>query len=132
MNDGPKENAVRATLATRPAGILDAFDNRVSNCFAGLFNGARREGIIWPNGSLFVCKAECEWGWPGDWEKLRDAGLLTFRLEERPNHPSIGGTTAYVPWSITKKGWDVRDDDLAYFNELMDARRKDESPPPLG
>ena len=130
MSDGPKETAVRATLATRPAGILEGFERGVRNCFKGLFNGASREGHIWPNGAFKVGKAECEWGWPGDWEKLRDAGLLTFRLDARPNHPSIGGSTTYVPYSITDKGWDVREDDIAYFRELMAAREKDEAVKP--
>lgn len=130
---GPLEQKVRDSLKSRAAGVLDAISGpvgafeRADNVFAALFNGATSEGTFWPNGRLFIGKAEAEWGWPAQWEKLRDAGLIEYELYETPNHPSFGGTTTKLRWSITDKGWEVRNDDLAYFREVMAARDQDEA-----
>ena len=135
MGNGPNEQAIRDTLASRPAGLINkehshGFDDpiaAVERTFTGLFHGARSPGSIRSKGGLFVGKAECEWDWSAAWETLRDMGLIEYRLEEKPNHHSFGGTTTYVHWSITEKGWQTLEDDLKWFNELMDARIKDEA-----
>lgn len=125
MFDGPRENAVRETLPKRPAGELHLMTREQGWCFAGLFNGALKHSTRIMNGRFFCGKAECEWGWPGDWEALRDAGLITFK-REREDYAD-GGHGEVVTWDITDKGWKVRDDDLAWTRELMAARRMDEA-----
>jgi len=126
--DGPKETAVRATLAKRPAGALATLPRDVRYCFAGLFNGAfQHNAYVTAKGHFSCGKAECEWGWPGDWEKLRDAGLITFSTERKDAPGAIDGYHVKVTWGITDEGWKVRDDDLAYFRELMAARDQDEA-----
>lgn len=124
LEAGPREIEVRATLKGRLAGALHDLPRSVRHCFAGLFNGARREGWITSRG-LFVGKAECEWGWPSDWDALRDAGLIEYRLEDVPNHPNVGGTTTHLHWSITEQGWRVREDDIAWSNALSAAMDED-------
>jgi len=136
MSDGPKEEAVRATLATRDAGILDALPHNVLYCLLGLFAGARSPGRV-VNGNLFVGKAECEWDWEETWTALKNAGLVEWSTTERPNHPRIGGTTIYLDWLITEKGSAARDDYWRWSDELMIARAEDrapssETPPPNG
>lgn len=69
--------------------------------FLSLFNGARR-GYIWPNGSISFGKAEAEWGWPSDWERLKELGIVKFDL-----------TDQHVEWEITNLGYALRDVQLA-------------------
>lgn len=126
MAGNEAEQAVRATLANRPAGVLAGLPHDAETCFAGLFNGALGTGTVYPGG-LFIGKSECERNWPEAWEALREAGLVEWRLEEVPNHPKVGGFTTKLHWSVTDKGWEVRDDDLAWFRELMTAMRRDSS-----
>ena len=137
---GPNESAVWETLGSRLAGLINRAHSHsleddpiaaVERTFTGLFNGARSPGSVWPTGGLFVGKAECEWDWPAAWENLREMGLIEYHLEERPNHPSFGGATTYVHWSITDNGWETREDDLKFFNEVLDARGKDEARSPI-
>jgi len=120
MNTASREIAVRATLKDRPAGILSELPRvegkyPASNVFAALFNGAR-QGYAIPNGRVFFGKAEAEWGWPHAWEELMQAGLIIFSLDGNR-----------VAWAITNKGMEVRNDDLAYFRELMKAMDLDEA-----
>lgn len=134
--NGPKELAVRATLSERPAGLIERIElppekrsdahGSVENTFAALFNGAR-QGYGHPERGPSFGKAEAEWGWPNAWYALRDAGLITITesIEEAPG--AVGGKSLRVEWGVTDLGWQVRDDDLAYFRELMDARRADEA-----
>lgn len=130
MNNGPKENAVRATRTNRPSGILDTLDPNVERCFAGLFHGAsQHNAYVTANGRFWCGKAECEWGWPGDWEKLRDAGLIEFTTKREDAPGAKGGYHIKVDWKIPEKGWKVREDDLAWFNALMDARDADKNAP---
>lgn len=124
--DGPKEAAVRATLPSRPAGIIQNVENNVNGCFAGFFNGCLSKGSL-HNGHLSIGKSECEWDWEETWGKLRELGLITWTTEQVPNHHTIGGHTTYVHLTITDKGWEVRNDDLKWFRELMDARDQDEA-----
>lgn len=130
---GPEEMRVIATLPDRPAGLLEkielAEDERgdaygtVDRTFAALFNGAM-SGRMMHGDTPWFGKAEAEWGWPNAWAALRDAGLVTWEIK-RETHP--GGDFDYFHWQITDLGWKVRDDDLAYFRERMNARDKDES-----
>ncbi len=121
---GPHEAEVRRTLPGRPAGILYDVDPRVSQCFAGLFNGAR-QGHLWPNGKLYVGKAECEWDWEQVWPVLRALGLVIYEIRET-KHPT-GYVSQDFLWSITEKGHTVREDDNQFFRDLMDAMQKDRS-----
>ena len=126
---GPKEAAVRATLANRPASILyldGTIGHQINRCFAGLFNGAR-QGHLTPNGGLFLGKAECEWDWEEVWPALQALELVEYRLEEVPAPGAVSGKMTKFHWSITDKGHDVREDDIKYFRELMDARTADEA-----
>lgn len=123
---GPNETAVRKTLAARPSVLLREQPPQVRNCFAGLFNGAR-QGMLWPDGSLSVGKAECEWDWKNVWERLRELGLVEYRLEELDAPGAISGKMTKFYWSITDKGWLIREDDLAYHRALMDAMDADEA-----
>jgi len=120
---GPLEQAVRDSMAARPANEIAKQSVRVRGCFAGLFNGAKSEGFVHESG-LSIGKAECEWGWPEDWDTLRDAGLIEYRMIDGPR-----GSKRLV-WSITAKGMDVRTDDVRAFRELMAARDDDEKPAP--
>lgn len=120
-----KEQAVRDSLPTRPANVIQSLGQEAERTFAGLFNGALRKGSI-RRDALFIGKAECEWYWPQAWQTLKGAGLIDYSLKEEPNHPTIGGTTNYLTWSVTDLGWDVRNDDIKWFHELMDARDSDE------
>lgn len=124
---GPEEAKVLVGLNARPARLLrwEGMDSQARHCFIGLFNGAWQVGMLFKAHELTIGKAECEWGWPGDWEKLAALGLITFDIEQRPNHPDIGGRTAHLIWHVTDKGWEVREDDLAYSRELMAAREAD-------
>jgi len=105
-----REQAVRDTLPHRPAGIIKAAPHNVQNCFAGIFNGAHDKAWLRPDGSLFIGKAECEWDWQDTWGALKELGLVEWRLEERPNHPGVGGATTYFIWNVTDKGFVVRED----------------------
>ncbi len=127
MQVGPKEQAVRDTLPNRPAGIINAVENKVSDCFAGIFNGCGSRGYLSADDGLKIGKAECEWSWRETWGALKSLGLIDWTEEEKPNHPDIGGTSRYVHLTVTDKGHDVREDDLKWFRELMDARRADEA-----
>lgn len=105
-------------------------DCKPERTFAALFNGARQRG--WyathgPNPHPIFGKAEAEWGWPHDFETLRDAGLITFTISESDAPGLIGGKSTDIEWQITNKGWEVRKDDLAYFRALMDAMAADEA-----
>jgi hypothetical protein len=121
-----KEQQVRDTLPNRPAGMINGLSREAQTTFAGLFNGGYKQGWFLPNGSLHMGKAECEWHWPAAYEELRDAGLIKYHTEDRP-HAKGGGSTTYLINEITERGWDVREDDLKWFRELMDAMRADEA-----
>ena len=124
--DGPKEQAVRATLSSRQAGELRKLPHRRSidgtawSTFSAIFSGVWRPRI-YANGVFRCGKAEAEWGWPTTWEQLRDAGLIT--LEILP--PDTIGRRK-VKFEVTELGRKVRSDDLAYFAELLDARKADD------
>lgn len=119
---GPLEKAVRDTLPSRPAACLYADRNmRLNYCFSGLFNGARSEGWLRPDGGLTLGKAECEWDWREVWGELRKLGLVEWRLEERVALGAVGGKATYFFWSLTDKGRQVRDDDDRYSYEMVDA-----------
>lgn len=130
--DGPREQAVRASLEGRPAGILARLDpepggtERCDYVFAALHNGALVTGYVSPTNTLFIGKAEAEWGWPACWEKLRDAGLIEFETYETPSKKPGYEPLVRLRWRVTELGDKVREDDLAWFNELLDARRDDE------
>jgi len=127
MKRGPREAAAYATRTGRASGVLDTISREASRCFTGLFNGAsQHSAYVTSKGSFFCGKAECEWGWPKDWEDLRDQGLITFSTDRQDAPGAIDGYHVKVTWDITEKGWKVREDDLAWFGELMDARRQDE------
>jgi hypothetical protein len=125
---GPKEQEVRATLTSRPAGVLYKSEEarKVNSCFAGLFNGARSRGWMSPKGGLSLGKAECEWDWQEIWPRMVLMGLVEFELKPRPNHPDFGGFSADFTWGVTDFGLTVREDDNKYFKELMEAIRADE------
>jgi hypothetical protein len=124
---GPLERAVRDSMAARPANEIAKQSVRVRGCFAGLFNGALSEGSVNAENGLFIGKAECEWGWPEDWDTLRDAGLIEYRLVDGPK-VKMGKPWKRLLWSITEKGMNVRTDDVRAFRELMAARDDDEKP----
>jgi len=131
MKRGPREQGVFDTLPNRPAGIINAAEDRVSSCFAGIFNGCLARGHLSQDDSLKIGKAECEWDWRETWGELKRLGLIDWTEEETPNHPSVGGTSRYVHLTVTDKGREVRDDDMRWFRELMDARTADEMKDPL-
>lgn len=123
---GPKEQAVRATLPGRPAAMLyeeTDLGRKIFSCFAGLFNGAF-QGRITAKGGLFVGKAECEWDWQEVWPAMKELGLVDYSIDE-VTHPS-GYVSKNLHWNITEKGFEVRDDDIKYFRELMDAMAEDD------
>jgi hypothetical protein len=120
---------IRATLADRPAGILERihFEGEDRFCradytFAALFNGAINPAHYVPAagmGTFFAGKAEAERGWPLAWEALRDAGLIEYREEEVAAPGAVGGKMIDVHWSVTALGWQVREDDLAFYKEMV-------------
>lgn len=124
---GKNEQAVRSTLPSRPAGLIATADNAVQSCFAALFSGAQRGIIFKPGQKPSFGKAEAEWAWPDGWNELRRLGLVTWVETETPCHPSFGDVPPMVEidWQITKRGLEVRDDDLKWFREIMDARDRD-------
>jgi len=116
-----EEMKVRKGLKKRPAGILAAIKRDEKKypahlTFAALFNGAI-QGRTTEKGGVFFGKAEAEWGWPHAWEQLRAAGLIEFRVDTEAGK---------IHWHITEKGYEVRQDDMAYFRELMAAMDADE------
>jgi hypothetical protein len=127
---GPREEAVRAALLSRPAAVLYSDDDdllqKVARCFAGLHNGAL-QGHLNPGGGLFVGKAECEWDWQQVWPRMVQLGLVEFRLTPRANHPQHASHafTALFEWRVTEYGQRVQEDDLRYFDELVDAMTAD-------
>jgi hypothetical protein len=121
-----EEQAVCETLKTRPAGIINGAPRNVQTCFAGLFHGAHSPASYVPGFSFYCGKAECEWDWRETWGALRDLGLMEWSENEEDAPGAVGGKQVKVPWSITDKGWDVREDDLKWFDELLAARRRDE------
>ena len=128
MQRGPKEQAVWDGVTSRPAGIINGASKDANRCFAALFNGARKGWCSKPDAAPSFGKAEAEWAWPHGWSELKALGLVTWTSKEVPCHPSFGNVPPMVDieWTITDKGWDVRDDDLKWFRELMDARDADE------
>lgn len=122
---GPREKAVRASLEGRPASLWHNLPERphasgsASSTFASFFNGARK-GMITTNGHFSCGKAEAEWGFPEAWDQLVTAGLITYEIVES----EVPGWKD-VPWEITELGWQVREDELKWFHELMDAQRAD-------
>jgi hypothetical protein len=101
----------------RPADILKSASREAQRCFAGIFNGARREGHLWGDDALFIGKAECEWGWRDTWSELKALGLVDYRLEEVSAPGAVSGKMTKFYCEVTEKGWDVREDDLAEWNE---------------
>lgn len=123
---GPKEQAVRATLAGRPAAILyeeSDLRRKINHCFAGLLNGARQQGRVNATGGLFLGKAECEWDWEHVWPAMKDLGLVDYCITET-THPT-GYVSKDFNWSITARGLEVRKDDIEYFCDLLDAMSAD-------
>ena len=123
---GKNEKAIRDGLKDRPAFRRRNLSREAQITFDGLFNGALSKGSFNKNGALFIGKAECEWHWPDAYNELRDTGLLEYRTYEVDNHSDIGGQTTFLDWRITELGWEVRQDDLAYFNESLEAMEQDE------
>jgi len=124
---GPREKAVRDTLTSRPAGIINDAPNNVNSCFAGFFNGCRSRGSIVGDDGLFIGKAECEWNWRETWGALRDLGLIEWREETVDAPGAKGGKMTWVHLTITTKGHDVRDDDLKWFREFCAAQDADKA-----
>lgn len=130
MKRGPREQDVWDGLRVRPAGVINATSRLANGCFAGLFNGANQKGVIFkPGQSPSFGKAECEWAWPDGWNELKALGLVEWTETEQPCHPSFGDVPPmiYIHWTVTERGWQVRDDDLKWFRELMNARQADEA-----
>lgn len=123
---GPKEQAVWDARLNRPAGVILAASKEASRCFAGIFNGCSSRGVIFKPDTdhLSIGKAECEWDWRKTWGELKSLGLIDWREEDVPCHD--GRKMIYVHLSVTEKGHEVRDDDLAFFRQLMDARDVDD------
>lgn len=117
---GLKEQAVRATLPSRPAAILykdTALRRRLNRCFAGLFDGAV-QGRITPNGGLSLGNPDCERDWQKVWPAMKELGLVEYSIEEVIER---GVPSRHFYWNITDKGHQVREDALKYFRELMEA-----------
>ena len=128
MERGSQEKAVWDGMPNRLAGVINQASREASRCFAALFNGARKGTIFKPGQAPVFGKAEAEWAWPNGWNELRSLGLVEWSEVERPCHPSFNSPPMVdIVWTITDKGWSVRDDDLKWFRELMDARDRDES-----
>ena len=125
MGRGPKEQAVWDTLESRPAGVINRAGREANLCFAALFNGARNGMAPASGWKPTFGKAEAEWAWPDGWNELRDLGLVEWKEIQRPYHPSFPPMVEIV-WSITEKGWEVRNDDLAWFREIINVRDQDE------
>lgn len=123
---GPRETKVRASLSSRPAGIIQGASREAQWCFAGLFNGARGTGWLTPNGNLSIGKAECEWNWKDTWAELCRLQLLQWGTHTKYAPGSVDLMITVVTPAITDKGLDVRSDDLAYHRELMAALDADE------
>lgn len=122
------EKAVRDSLLSRPAGVINGATREAQGCFAALFNGARNGTIFKPGQRPFFGKAEAELAWPDGWNELRGLGLVEWTEREKPCHPSFNAAPMIeIVWQITDKGRDVRDDDLKWFRELMDAQDRDMS-----
>lgn len=111
---GEREQAVRDTLPSRPAGVINGASGKAQHCFSGLLHGARAIGMIYPNGGLFIGKAECEWDWQDTWGELKSLGLIEWRVEGNK-----------LIWEVTDKGRAVRSDDNRYLDELVAAMRAD-------
>jgi hypothetical protein len=126
FEDGPREKAVRATLASRPAGVINdpSVHLKVRQCFTGMFAGCSRTGTLHGD-SLKIGKSECEWDWRETWGALKALGLIDWREETR-TAPS-GARITDVHLTITEKGHQVRMDDQKWFEELMEARLQDEA-----
>lgn len=126
LKRGPREQAVWDTLPSRPAGIINATPNDVNGCFAGIFNGCQSRGSLYED-SLKIGKAECEWNWRHTWGALKALGLIDWREETVDAPGAKSGKATWVHLTVTDKGHDVREDDVKWFRELMNARREDES-----
>lgn len=124
------EQLVLESLGDRPAGIIASAPINVRNCFAGMFNGCKATGSIGLNDHLFIGKAECEWDWRETWGDLKTRGLIDWREETIDAPGAVGGKMTKVHLRITDKGWDVREDDVKWFRELMSARDEDEKNAP--
>lgn len=123
---GPREQAVRDSLDTRRAGIINSLGHGPRDCFAGLFNGALvHSAFVDAKDSLFIGKSECEHDWQQNWAVLEAAGLVEFTLT--PNTSPSGHMSTIFTWRVTKKGWQVREDDIKWYHELMQAIRDDEA-----
>jgi hypothetical protein len=83
-------------------------DDKLRSGFLAMFAGCRSPATVYPNGHFFCGKAECEWIWPGGWEKLRDLGLIEYRIEDVKCHD--GAIMKKVHLTITKRGDNMRDD----------------------
>lgn len=125
---GPHEQAVRDGLQSRLAAIINDTSNKVQGCFAGFFNGCHATGSLWGDDDKFLSigKAECEWEWRETWGSLKALGLIDWTERTIPAPGAKSGKMTEVHLAITDKGHAVRDDDLKWFRELMNARERDE------
>jgi hypothetical protein len=128
MNRGPKEQLVWDGMPSRPAGLINQASRSANSCFAALFNGARNGTIFKPGQNPVFGKAEAEWAWPDGWNELRALGLVEWTERERPCHPRFNEPPMIeIDWHVTDEGHKVREDDLKWFRELMNARDQDEA-----
>lgn len=127
MQRGPLEQAVYDSKSSRPAGVILGASRGANSCFAGIFNGCRATGYIFvpERDDLSIGKYECEVNWRETWAELKSLGLIDWREENVPCHD--GSKMIHVHLSVTAKGLEVREDDLKWFRELMNARDADEA-----
>lgn len=118
---------------TTDLAILQAFDSKRRCAWAGFFNGGRSRMVVFEGqeSRLFFGKAECELVPATFWtEELVDLGWLT--VEDSEKRPALGMDDlpeGRKPWcwdrtfTLTERGWAVRESDLEDFRRVMDEHR---------
>jgi hypothetical protein len=129
MNIGPNAQAVVDRLKGRPAEVIAATEDSTQATFRALFNGAMSPGRFTATGALRCGHDDANAGWSGEWNELRDLGLLTYRISHKARKVIVPESSlnanAELHWQITSLGWEVRIDDVAWMIEFRAATEAD-------
>jgi hypothetical protein len=123
---GDRERDVRASLLTRPAGVLSGLDPIALACFLQLAREeASHQGELDRQDRLSIGCLACETDWRKTWSALAKLGLITYKQSLTRNDRS--GRLATLRYWVTVLGFQAHADHLRWTAELASAMDADQS-----
>ncbi len=123
---GNRELDVRASLLTRPAGVLSSLDPMAPACFLALAREeAQKKGELDRHDRLSIGCLVCECDWRTTWGALAKLCLISYKQSLLRDDRS--GRLATVTYWVTVLGLQAYNDHVRWNEELKSAIAADEA-----